>query len=201
LYFNGEKTLLSSKLREKLPSKQQYCKLIFLYVFRSNLEVSGLNFVALVATCWTSLKREGFRCDFNRGYRYRHSALPHSWNECIPLCRAATCMMSWRHVFLLATPCGQEEGVVATLLNCYFMCWQTYRHKGAALLSTRHEFRPSVPAAKCERYGLTTWQVLRIMSSSLQMAAQISKTVKGKAFPLQAWAGPWGSRTLRLQNL
>jgi hypothetical protein len=24
--------------------------------------------------------------------------------------------------------------------------------------------------------------------------------VKGKAFPLQAWTGPWGSRRLRLQN-
>jgi hypothetical protein len=23
---------------------------------------------------------------------------------------------------------------------------------------------------------------------------------KGKAFPLQAWTGPWGSRRLRLQN-
>jgi hypothetical protein len=23
---------------------------------------------------------------------------------------------------------------------------------------------------------------------------------EGKAFPLQAWTGPWGSRTLRLQN-
>jgi hypothetical protein len=24
--------------------------------------------------------------------------------------------------------------------------------------------------------------------------------VKGKAFPPQAWTGPWGSRRLRLQN-
>jgi hypothetical protein len=24
--------------------------------------------------------------------------------------------------------------------------------------------------------------------------------VKGKAFPLQAWSGPWGSKRLRLQN-
>jgi hypothetical protein len=24
---------------------------------------------------------------------------------------------------------------------------------------------------------------------------------KGKALPLQAWIGPWGSRRLRLQNL
>jgi hypothetical protein len=24
--------------------------------------------------------------------------------------------------------------------------------------------------------------------------------IKGKAFPIQAWTGPWGSRRLRLQN-
>ena len=28
----------------------------------------------------------------------------------------------------------------------------------------------------------------------------LSKYVKGKAFPLQACTGPWGSRRLRLQN-
>jgi hypothetical protein len=26
------------------------------------------------------------------------------------------------------------------------------------------------------------------------------RVLKGKAFPLQAWRGPWGSRRLRLQN-
>jgi hypothetical protein len=32
-------------------------------------------------------------------------------------------------------------------------------------------------------------------------AYKISYLVKGKAFPLQAWRDPWGSRRLRLQNL
>jgi hypothetical protein len=29
---------------------------------------------------------------------------------------------------------------------------------------------------------------------------KINIRVEGKAFPLQAWIGPWGSRRLRLQN-
>jgi hypothetical protein len=28
----------------------------------------------------------------------------------------------------------------------------------------------------------------------------LKQGIKGKAFPLQAWTGPWGSRRLRLQN-
>jgi hypothetical protein len=28
----------------------------------------------------------------------------------------------------------------------------------------------------------------------------VPPVVKGKAFPLQAWTGPWDSRELRLQN-
>ena len=117
----------------------------------------------------------------NKGYWYRpsHDTLLRSLDKSITLCRADTCV-SWRHVSALATPCGEEEGAVATLLNCHLMCWQTYRHKGAALLSTRHDFSACVLGADASAVGPTMWQVLSSMSPSLRLAAQISKTVTAR---------------------
>jgi len=124
------------------------------------------------------LTHKGFQSCCNKGcwYRPSHDTLLHSLDKSITLCRADTCI-SWRHVSALATPCGEEEGAVATLLNCYLMCWQTYRHKGAALLSTRHDFSACVLGADGSAVGPTTCQVLSSMSPSLRAAAQISKIV------------------------
>jgi len=127
------------------------------------------------------LTQEGVQSCCSKSYWYRpsHDTLLHSLDKSITLCRADTCI-SWRHVSALATPCGEEEGVVATLLNCYLMCWQTYRHKGAALLSTRHDFRACALGADLSAVGPNTWQVLSSMSPSLRLAGQISKIVTAR---------------------
>ena len=126
------------------------------------------------------LIRKRVRSCSNKSYWHRpsHDTLLHSWDESIALCRADTCI-SWRHVSALATPCGEEEGALATLLNCYFMCWQTYRHKGAALLSTRHDFSSCELGTDESAVGSTTWKVLRGMRSlSLRIATQMSAVPK-----------------------
>ena len=127
------------------------------------------------------LNQKGVQSCCNKDYWYRpnHDTLLHSLDKSITLCRSDTCI-SWRHVSALATPCGEEEGAVATLLNYYLMCWQTYRHKGAALLSTRHDFTTCVLEADASAVGPTTWQELSSTSPSLRLEAQISKMVTAR---------------------
>jgi hypothetical protein len=47
-------------------------------------------------------------------------------------------------------------------------------------------------------FSVTRWVTVRL--SRKDLINVISDAVKGKALPLQAWRGPWGSKRLRLQN-
>jgi hypothetical protein len=41
-------------------------------------------------------------------------------------------------------------------------------------------------------------RIMLVASNSYKFVSSVNS--KGKAFPLQAWAGPWGSRRMGLQN-
>ena len=56
-------------------------------------------------------------------------------------------------------------------------------------------------------YGREAWtgtlreeHRLWVLENKLQKKVVVLKTEEARGFPLQVWTGPWGSRTLRLQN-
>lgn len=110
-----------------------------------------------------------------RGMRYHHFI---SCNLVVTSC------FRFRHALL-------EEGrVVATLLNCYFISWQTdIAHTKVQCYSLVSKSRLQcmcVPQSKCELFDRqTVLPPLQALSSrvlSLQVAAQLSETVKQPVF-------------------
>jgi hypothetical protein len=60
-----------------------------------------------------------------------------------------------------------------------------------------------LPTATLPGLSRTIVNILLLPWSNMSSAMMSTVTIyreKGKAFPLQAWRGPWGSRSLRLQN-
>jgi hypothetical protein len=63
-----------------------------------------------------------------------------------------------------------------------------------------NRIRNSDPPGQVTSYEQIMHSEILLTISTFTVAVIVLVKVKGKAFPLQTWTGPWGSRRLRLQN-